>query len=79
MELRTWILDDHRNVLTRLRGQIFERVPAERLSESYSVAATPSRSKPVTFHVMWETIGHGYTHVGELVHLRSRLGAVPIR
>ncbi len=31
-------------------------------------------AKPVTFHVSWETIGHGYNHLGEMVNLRNRMG-----
>ncbi|HEV8296703.1 MAG TPA: DinB family protein [Acidimicrobiales bacterium] len=32
------------------------------------------RDKPVSFHVSWEAIGHGFNHLGELVHLRNELG-----
>jgi hypothetical protein len=30
--------------------------------------------KPVSFHVSWEAIGHGCNHLGEMVHVRNRLG-----
>lgn len=30
--------------------------------------------KPVAFHVSWETIGHGYNHLGEMVNVRNRMG-----
>jgi hypothetical protein len=30
--------------------------------------------KPVSFFVTWEAIGHGYNHLGEMVHLRNELG-----
>jgi DinB superfamily len=30
--------------------------------------------KPVSFHVSWETIGHGFNHLGEMVHLRNAMG-----
>ena len=31
-------------------------------------------AQPVAFHVQWEATGHGYLHLGELVHLRNELG-----
>ena len=34
-------------------------------------------SKPVSFHVRWEAIGHGVTHTGEMVSMRNRLGLSP--
>ena len=30
--------------------------------------------KPVSWFVQWECIGHGHTHVGEMVGVRNRLG-----
>ncbi len=33
--------------------------------------------QPVSFHVMWEVVGHGVTHVGEMVSIRNRLGLSP--
>jgi hypothetical protein len=30
--------------------------------------------KPVSFHVSWETVGHGFNHLGEMVHLRNTMG-----
>jgi hypothetical protein len=30
--------------------------------------------KPVSFHVSWETVGHGFNHLGEMVHLRNQMG-----
>jgi hypothetical protein len=30
--------------------------------------------KPAAFHVQWETVGHGFNHLGEMVHLRNRMG-----
>jgi hypothetical protein len=30
--------------------------------------------KPGAFHVQWETVGHGFNHLGEMVHLRNRMG-----
>jgi hypothetical protein len=30
--------------------------------------------KPVAFFVSWEAIGHGYNHLGEMVHLRNEMG-----
>jgi hypothetical protein len=30
--------------------------------------------KPVAFHVQWETVGHGFNHLGEMVHLRNAMG-----
>jgi hypothetical protein len=30
--------------------------------------------KPTSFHVSWEAIGHGFNHLGEMVHIRNRLG-----
>jgi hypothetical protein len=29
--------------------------------------------KPVGFHVQWEATGHGYLHLGEMVHLRNEM------
>jgi hypothetical protein len=31
-------------------------------------------AKPVSFHVSWTTIGHGFNHLGELTQIRNRLG-----
>jgi hypothetical protein len=33
--------------------------------------------KPVGWFVQWECIGHGHTHVGEMVSVRNRLGLSP--
>lgn len=33
--------------------------------------------KPVSWFVRWEAIGHGHTHVGEMVSVRNRLGLSP--
>lgn len=33
--------------------------------------------KPVSWLVQWECIGHGHTHVGEMVGIRNRLGLSP--
>lgn len=33
--------------------------------------------KPVSFFVRWEDIGHGITHVGEMVSIRNRMGLSP--
>jgi len=33
--------------------------------------------KPVNWFVRWEAIGHGHTHVGEMVSLRNRIGLSP--
>jgi hypothetical protein len=30
--------------------------------------------KPVAFHVQWEAVGHGFNHLGEMVHLRNAMG-----
>jgi hypothetical protein len=30
--------------------------------------------KPVSFHVQWEAVGHGFNHLGEMVHLRNAMG-----
>ena len=30
--------------------------------------------KPVGWHVQWEAIGHGFNHLGEMVHLRNAMG-----
>jgi hypothetical protein len=30
--------------------------------------------KPVAFFVTWEAIGHGFNHLGEMVHLRNEMG-----
>jgi DinB family protein len=30
--------------------------------------------KPVAFFLSWEAIGHGYNHLGEMVHLRNEMG-----
>jgi hypothetical protein len=30
--------------------------------------------KPVAFFIAWEVIGHGYNHLGEMVHLRNEMG-----
>jgi hypothetical protein len=35
------------------------------------------RDKPVSWFVRWEAIGHGHTHVGEMVAVRNRLGLSP--
>jgi hypothetical protein len=31
-------------------------------------------AKPVAFHVQWETVGHGFNHLGTMVHLRNAMG-----
>ena len=33
--------------------------------------------KPVSFYIAWEDIGHGVTHVGEMVSIRNRMGLSP--
>jgi len=33
--------------------------------------------KPVGWFVQWECIGHGHTHVGEMVSVRNRMGLSP--
>lgn len=33
--------------------------------------------KPVSWFVRWEAIGHGHTHVGEMVSVRNRMGLSP--
>ncbi len=33
--------------------------------------------KPVSWLVQWECIGHGHTHLGEMVSVRNRLGLSP--
>jgi hypothetical protein len=33
--------------------------------------------KPAGWFVQWECIGHGYTHVGEMVSVRNRMGFSP--
>jgi hypothetical protein len=33
--------------------------------------------KPVSWFVMWECIGHGHAHVGEMLAVRSQLGLSP--
>jgi hypothetical protein len=35
------------------------------------------RGKPVAWFVRWEAIGHGHTHVGEMVSVRNRMGLSP--
>jgi hypothetical protein len=30
--------------------------------------------KPVSFHVQWEAVGHGFNHLGEMVHVRNAMG-----
>ena len=34
-------------------------------------------AKPVSFFVMWEVVGHGVTHLGEMVSMRNRMGLSP--
>jgi len=34
-------------------------------------------NKPVGWFVQWECIGHGHTHVGEMVSVRNRMGLSP--
>ena len=34
-------------------------------------------AKPVSWYISWEAIGHGITHVGEMVSIRNRLGLSP--
>ncbi len=34
-------------------------------------------AKPVSFFVRWEDVGHGVTHVGEMVSIRNRMGLSP--
>ena len=33
--------------------------------------------RPAGWFVQWETIGHGHTHVGEMVSVRNRMGLSP--
>jgi hypothetical protein len=33
--------------------------------------------KPMGWFVQWECIGHGFTHVGEMVSIRNRMGLSP--
>ncbi len=33
--------------------------------------------KPVSWFARWEAIGHGHTHVGEMVSVRNRMGLSP--
>jgi hypothetical protein len=42
--------------------------------EEYSWLRRMWEAKPVAFHVQWEATGHGYLHLGEMVHLRNELG-----
>jgi hypothetical protein len=32
------------------------------------------KDKTVGFHVQWEATGHGYLHLGEMLHMRNELG-----
>lgn len=34
-------------------------------------------AKPVSWFARWEAIGHGHTHVGEMVSVRNRMGLSP--
>ncbi len=34
-------------------------------------------AKPGSFYLRWETIGHGITHLGEMVSIRNRMGLSP--
>jgi hypothetical protein len=43
-------------------------------AESYPWLYRMWDGKGVAFHVSWETVGHGYNHLGEMVHLRNELG-----
>jgi hypothetical protein len=35
------------------------------------------RGQPASFFVSWEAVGHGYSHLGELVSIRNRMGLSP--
>jgi DinB family protein len=43
-------------------------------AEAYPWLYRMWQDKPVAFFVSWEAIGHGYNHLGEMVHLRNELG-----
>lgn len=48
-------------------------VPAERLDWLHAMW----QGKPAAWFVQWEAIGHGFTHVGEMVSVRNRMGLSP--
>jgi hypothetical protein len=43
-------------------------------AEAYPWLHRMWHDKPVSFYVSWEAVGHGYNHLGEMVHLRNELG-----
>jgi hypothetical protein len=65
---------------------VLDTVPAasSRLSELVGIGRADAdwlhdmwTDKPVGWFVQWECIGHGHTHVGEMVSVRNRMGLSP--
>jgi hypothetical protein len=87
--LASYVHDVHARTDAWLRDldlDVLDTVPAasSALSELAGIARADAdwlhdmwTDKPVGWFVQWECIGHGHTHVGEMVSIRNRMGLSP--
>jgi hypothetical protein len=79
-DVTTWLFD------VDLDAGAFDRVPDSGgyLTEVAGISAEDApwlhamwADRPAGWFVQWESIGHGHTHVGEMVSVRNRMGLSP--
>jgi hypothetical protein len=87
--LEAYVRDVHDGVTTWLFDvelATFERVPDSHTFLRDVAGISPDDApwlhtmwadRPIGWFVQWEAIGHGHTHVGEMVSIRNRMGLSP--
>jgi hypothetical protein len=87
--LESYVRDVHTEVATRLSdvdAGVFDHVPdsGRYLADVAAITTDDApwlhamwTGRPAGWFVQWEIIGHGHTHVGEMVSVRNRMGLSP--